>query len=49
MLGEDGTLTPVDWAGSGDVAAVARANVWMVTDPERERYSAGDWMEVLKR
>lgn len=47
-LGRDGTsLTPVAWKGSGDVASLARANCFLVTDPARERYEAGEHIRVL--
>src|SRR5581483_4200939 len=31
-------VTPVAWQGSGDIPAVARANAFLVTEPERERW-----------
>lgn len=47
-LSADGrTVMPVGWKGSGDVAAVARANCFTVSDPEREEYEAGDLIRVL--
>jgi molybdopterin molybdotransferase len=33
--------------GSGDVAALARANAFLVTDPDRETWRAGDDIRVL--
>jgi molybdopterin molybdotransferase len=41
------SVTPLDWQGSGDVAALARANAFLVTDPEREFWPAGDEISVL--
>ncbi len=41
------TVEPVSWSGSGDVAAVSRANAFLVSDPDREQWSAGDWIKVL--
>jgi len=35
------------WQGSGDIAATARANCYMVIPPDRERISAGEWVSVL--
>ena len=35
------------WQGSGDVAALARANCYMVIPPDRERIEAGEWVSVL--
>ena len=42
-------VTPVAWQGSGDIPAVARANAFLVTEPERERWAAGDWIRVLAK
>ena len=33
--------------GSGDVAALARANAFIVTDPDREAWTAGEDIRVL--
>ena len=41
------TVTPVRWQGSGDVPAQARANAFLVTDPERESWAAGELIRVL--
>jgi molybdopterin molybdotransferase len=35
------------WHGSGDVAAMARANCYVVIPPDRERIAAGEWVPVL--
>jgi molybdopterin molybdotransferase len=40
-------VTPVRWQGSGDVPSQARANAFLVTDPERESWAAGDLIRVL--
>ncbi len=40
-------LTPIPWQGSSDVAALARANAFLVADAERESWEAGDLMQVL--
>ena len=40
-------VTPLRWQGSGDVPALARANAFLVTEPEREAWAAGDWIRVL--
>lgn len=37
------------WQGSGDVAALARANCYMVIPPDRERIDAGEWVPLLMR
>jgi molybdopterin molybdotransferase len=44
-----GDLTPVRWAGSSDVAALSRANAYLVTEPERASWEAGDWIRVLMK
>jgi molybdopterin molybdotransferase len=47
-LSADGSsVTPVKWGGSGDVAALTRANVFLVADAEREAWSAGEDIRVL--
>jgi molybdopterin molybdotransferase len=38
----------VPWQGSGDVAAIARANCYIVIPADRERLSAGEWVAVMK-
>ncbi len=40
-------LTPIEWKGSGDIPAVTRANAFLVTDPDRSEWSAGDLIQVL--
>jgi molybdopterin molybdotransferase len=35
------------WHGSGDVAAMARSNCYIVIPPDRERIAAGEWVPVL--
>ena len=35
------------WQGSGDVAAMVRANCYIVIPPDRERIAAGEWVPVL--
>jgi molybdopterin molybdotransferase len=37
------------WQGSGDIAATARANCYIVIPPDRERIPAGEWVPVLVR
>ncbi len=39
----------VRWQGSGDIAAIARANCYLVIPPDREKIAAGDWVAVLTR
>jgi len=44
---EDAEVELAGWHGSGDVAAMARANCYMVILPDRERIAAGEWVPVL--
>jgi len=37
------------WQGSGDIAALARANCYVVIPPDRERIGVGEWVPVLMR
>jgi molybdopterin molybdotransferase len=47
-LSRDGSsVEPLPWQGSGDVPSLARANAFLVTEPDRETWSAGDWIQVL--
>jgi molybdopterin molybdotransferase len=45
----DGEVTPIDWSGSGDINALARANAFLATDPARTEYAAGEWVRVLAK
>jgi molybdopterin molybdotransferase len=40
-------ITPLAWQGSGDVPSLSRANAFLVTEPDRESWTAGDWIQVL--
>lgn len=49
-LSADGDeVVPVAWQGSSDVAAMARSNVFLVTEPDREYWAAGEKIRVLPR
>jgi molybdopterin molybdotransferase len=37
------------WQGSGDIAALARANCYVVIPPGRERIDAGEWVSLSMR
>jgi len=37
------------WQGSGDVAALARANCFLVVPETKLEFAAGDWVDVLPR
>ena len=41
------TVEPEPWQGSGDVGALARANAFLVTEPDRETWAAGEMIRVL--
>ena len=48
VLSADGAeIEPLAWQGSGDVPTLTRANAFLVTEPERETWAAGDWIRVL--
>jgi len=38
----------VPWQGSGDIAAIARANCYIVIPADRESLGAGEWVAVMK-
>jgi molybdopterin molybdotransferase len=42
-------VTPVDWQGSGDVAALCRANAFLVADANQPEYKEGDLIPVLAK
>ncbi len=42
-------LTPLKWQGSSDIPALARANAFLVTEPDRETWEAGEMIRVLLR
>jgi molybdopterin molybdotransferase len=39
----------IRWQGSGDIAAMARSNCYVVIPPDRERIEAGEWVSLLMR
>jgi molybdopterin molybdotransferase len=45
--GDGAEVTPVEWHGSGDVPALARANAYLVADAERAEWNRGDLIRVL--
>ena len=47
LLGQ--AVTPVSWSGSADIAALARSNAFLVTDPDRESWEPGEMIRVLAR
>jgi molybdopterin molybdotransferase len=44
---DSASVEPLSWQGSGDVAALARANAFLVTEPDREVWAAGEPIQVL--
>jgi molybdopterin molybdotransferase len=47
-LSPDGSeVTPVAWHGSADIAAMTRANAFLVADAARSEYPAGELIRVL--
>jgi molybdopterin molybdotransferase len=46
---EQAEVELVRWQGSGDIAATAAANCYLVIPPDREQIAAGEWMPVLIR
>jgi molybdopterin molybdotransferase len=49
-LSADGSeVTPVEWRGSADIPALTRADAFLVADPGRAEYAAGDWIRVLMK
>jgi molybdopterin molybdotransferase len=46
---ENAEVELIRWQGSGDIAATARANCYLVIPPDREQIGAGEWVPVLLR
>ncbi len=44
---ENSEVELIRWQGSGDIAAQARANCYLVIPPDRERIEAGEYASVL--
>ena len=44
---EDSLAEPVPWQGSGDIAARARANCYIVVPPDREHILTGEWVAIM--
>jgi len=49
VSGDGSQVTPIRWQGSGDVIAQARANAFLVTEPDRENWAAGEMIRVLMK
>jgi len=46
---ENAEVELIPWQGSGDMAATARANCYIVIPPDREHIPANEWIAVLMR
>jgi molybdopterin molybdotransferase len=46
---ENSQVELVAWQGSGDIAATAGANCYIVIPPDRERIAPGEWVAVMMR
>ena len=46
---EDAEVELVPWQGSGDVAAQARSNCYVVIPPDREQIKAAEWVAIMRR
>lgn len=46
---DDSYVEIVPWQGSGDIAAQARANCYVVVPPDREHIPAGEWVALMLR
>ena len=46
---EEAEVEMVRWQGSGDVAAAARANCYLVVPPDAEKLAAGEMVSILMR
>ena len=46
---ENAEVELVKWQGSGDIAATARANCYVVVPPDRERIAAGEWIGMIRK
>jgi molybdopterin molybdotransferase len=46
---ENSQVELVPWQGSGDIAAISRANCLIVVPPDREHILAGEWIAVVPR
>ena len=47
ILRRNGLLEHVPWQGSSDIPALAKANVFLIADSERENWNAGDSIRVM--
>lgn len=46
---ENAQVELAGWHGSGDIAATARSNCYLVIPEDRERIAAGEWVAILPK
>jgi molybdopterin molybdotransferase len=46
---EDAEVELVPWQGSGDIAAQARSNCYIVIPPDRDQIKAAEWIAIMRR
>jgi len=46
---ENSVVEPLKWQGSGDIAAIARANCYIVIPPDKEKFAAGEFVPMMLR
>lgn len=46
---EQAEVELIPWQGSGDIAATARTNCYVVIPPDREKIAAGEWVAILRK
>jgi molybdopterin molybdotransferase len=47
FLNGEGALTHIPWQGSSDIPALAKANVFLIADHDRESWGVGDSIRVM--
>jgi molybdopterin molybdotransferase len=47
LSGDGFQVTPLPWAGSSDVPAMAKANAFLIAEGDREAWKAGESIQVL--
>jgi molybdopterin molybdotransferase len=46
---ENATVELVPWQGSGDIAAIAKANCYVAIPPDRDHVAADEWVPIMLR
>jgi molybdopterin molybdotransferase len=47
--GADPQVTPIEWRGSGDLAALAQSNCFLIVPADKEELPGGEFVHVLLR